>query len=105
MKKARALISFITAGFFGTVLATTTNAEEFDLSNASTAERMTYRRAVDAAVWAMSLLNFKIYRDALAGAGVGRIDVGCYSRVRDWRFQTATPNNTPNSSYFERHIA
>lgn len=105
MKKARALMTSIKAVLFGAVVATKANSEEFDLSNASIAERMTYHRAVDAAVWAMPLMNFKFYRDALAKAGVGPNDVGCNSKVQDWRFQTTTPNNTPNSSFCERHIA
>ena len=33
-------------------------------------------------------------RDALADAGVGPNDVGYYSKLQDWQFQTATPNNT-----------
>lgn len=51
-------------------------------------------RAVDAVVWAMPMMNFKFYRDALIEAGVGPNDVGYFSKVQDWRFQTATPNNT-----------
>ena len=69
-------------------------AEEFDVQKASLADRMTYHRAIDAAVWAMPLTNFKFYRDALADAGVGPGDVGYYSKLQDWRLQTATPNNT-----------
>ena len=57
-------------------------------------QRMTHHRAIDAAVWAMPLMNYKFYRDALIDAGVGPNDVGYYSKVQDWRFQTATPNNT-----------
>ena len=57
-------------------------------------ERMTHHRAIDAAVWAMPLMNFKFYRDALVDAGVGANDVGYYSKVQNWKFQTATPNNT-----------
>jgi hypothetical protein len=67
---------------------------EFDLQKASMQDRMTYHRAVDAAVWAMPLMNFKFYRDALALAEVGPNDVGYFSELQDWRFQTATPNNT-----------
>jgi hypothetical protein len=66
----------------------------FDLQSADTHDRMTYHRAIDAAVWAMPLMNFKFYRDALADAGVGPNDVGYFSQLQDWRFQTATPNNT-----------
>ena len=69
-------------------------AEEFDLQKADLNTRMTYHRAIDAAVWAMPLMNFKFYRDALADAGVGQSDVGYFSKLQDWRFQTATPNNT-----------
>jgi len=57
-------------------------------------ERMLHHRAIDAAVWAMPLMNFKSYRDALADVGVGPNDVGYFSKLQDWRFQTATPNNT-----------
>jgi hypothetical protein len=60
----------------------------------STSQRMTHHRAIDAAVWAMPLMNFKFYRDALANAGVGPGDVGYFSKLQDWKFQTATPNNT-----------
>ena len=57
-------------------------------------DRMIHHRAIDAAVWAMPLMNFKFYRDALADAGVGANDVGYFSKLQDWKFQTATPNNT-----------
>jgi len=69
-------------------------AEEFDLQQANLSDRMTYHRAIDSAVWAMPLMNFKFYRDALADAGVDPNDVGYFSKLQDWRFQTATPNNT-----------
>ncbi|WP_353329468.1 DUF1254 domain-containing protein [Phaeobacter sp. NW0010-22] len=55
---------------------------------------MTYHRAVDATVWVMPLMNFKFYIDALAQAGVEPNDIEYNSKVQDWRFQTATPNNT-----------
>ena len=38
--------------------------------------RMTHHRAIDAAVWAMPLMNYKFYRDALIDNGVGANDVG-----------------------------
>jgi hypothetical protein len=69
-------------------------AAQFDVREADIADRMTYHRAVDAAVWAMPLMNFKFYRDALADAGVMANDIGYFSQLQDWRFQTATPNNT-----------
>jgi hypothetical protein len=69
-------------------------ASEFDLSKADTHDRMTYHRAIDAAIWAMPLMNYKFWMDSLAENGVGPNDVGYNSKVQDWRFQTATPNNT-----------
>lgn len=68
--------------------------QEFDLHKADVHDRMFYHRAVDAVVWAMPLMNFKFYRDALADAGVGPNDIGYFSKLQDWKFQTATPNNT-----------
>ncbi len=57
-------------------------------------EQILHSRAIEAVVWAMPLMNFKFYRDALIDAGVGPNDIGYFSKVQDWRFQTATPNNT-----------
>jgi len=68
--------------------------QDFDLQKADVHDRMIYHRAIDAAVWAMPLMNFKFYRDALAEAGVGPNDVGYFSKLQNWKFQTATPNNT-----------
>jgi hypothetical protein len=56
--------------------------------------QMFHSRAVEAVVWAMPLLNFKEFRDAHAAAGVGPNDVAYFSRIQNWKFQTATPNNT-----------
>ena len=69
-------------------------AQRFDLQKADVRDRMIYHRAIDAAVWAMPLMNYKFYRDALIDAGVRANDVGYFSKIQDWRFQTATPNNT-----------
>ncbi len=65
------------------------NSQEQDIR-----DRMLHSRSVDAVVWAMPIMNFKFYRDALIEAGVGPNDVGYFSKIQDWRFQTATPNNT-----------
>jgi hypothetical protein len=57
-------------------------------------ERVLHHRAIEAVVWAMPLLNFKGYRDGLAAVGVGYNDVSYNSKVQNWKFQTATPNDT-----------
>jgi len=69
-------------------------AQRFNLEKADVHNRMLYHRAIDAAVWAMPLMNFKFYRDALVGARVGTNDIGYFSKIQNWKFQTATPNNT-----------
>ena len=43
----------------GMVLTAQVNAEEFDLQKADVHNRMIYHRAIDAAVWAMPLMNYK----------------------------------------------
>jgi len=64
-------------------------------------ERMLHHRAIDALVWAMPLLNFKQFRDGHMDLGVGYNDIAYYSKVQDWKFQTATPNNTtPYNNFF-----
>jgi hypothetical protein len=55
---------------------------------------MLHYRAIDAVVWAMPLLNFRGYRDGLTAVGVGYNDVSYNSKVQNWKFQTATPNDT-----------
>jgi hypothetical protein len=60
----------------------------------TTRERVLHHRAMEAVIWAMPMMNYKFYRDALIDAGVGPNDVGYYSKLQDWKFQTATPNNT-----------
>jgi hypothetical protein len=55
---------------------------------------MFHHRAVDAVVWAMPLLNFKGFRDGHKAVGVGYNDIAYHSKVQNWKFQTATPNDT-----------
>ena len=57
-------------------------------------DRMFHHRAIETVVWAMPLLNFKQYRDGHKDLGVGRNDIAYYSKIQDWKFQTATPSHT-----------
>ncbi len=57
-------------------------------------DRMFHHRSIDAVVWAMPLLNFKGFRDGHAAVGVGYNDIAYHSKVQNWKFQTATPNDT-----------
>jgi hypothetical protein len=56
--------------------------------------RVYEQRAFEAAVWSMSLMNYKTARDAAFGAGMTYNDVGYYATMQDWKFQVATPNDT-----------
>jgi len=64
-------------------------------------DQMLYSRSVEAVVWAMPILNFKTFRDGHAALGVGLNDIAYHSKIQDWKFQTATPNNTtPYVNFF-----
>ncbi len=64
-------------------------------------ERVMHYRAIDSVVWAMPLLNFKQFRDGHKALGVKQNDIAYYGKIQDWKFQTATPNNTtPYVNFF-----
>jgi len=58
-------------------------------------DRMVERRAIEAAVWGMPIVNFQAMRDGLKkDAGVGFNDVAYNSKVQTWRLRVTTNNNT-----------
>ncbi len=64
-------------------------------------DRMFHHRAIDTVVWAMPLLNFKKFRDGHKALGVKQNDIAYHTKIQDWKFQTATPNNTtPYVNFF-----
>ena len=64
-------------------------------------ERVMHYRAIDSVVWAMPLLNFKTFRDGHKAIGAGYNDIAYHSKIQDWKFQTATPNDTtPYVNFF-----
>ena len=64
-------------------------------------DRVMHYRAIDAVVWAMPLLNFKQFRDGHEALGVNQNDIAYHTKIQDWKFQTATPNNTtPYVNFF-----
>src|ERR1700750_3399314 len=56
------------------------------------AERMLHRRAVEAVIWGMPLVNFDLMFRAMAKAGGDWNQVAYWSRLPDWKIQTLTPN-------------
>jgi hypothetical protein len=81
---ARAFVAFTAVMVLFTALAV-----------ADVKDRMVERRAVEAAVWGMPIVNFQAMRDGLKkDAGVGYNDVAYNSKVQTWRLRTTTNNNT-----------
>lgn len=67
-----------------------------DDSRRDIVERGIFRRAVEAAVWAMPAVNFELMREVLAS---GKSNEFVYwSQLLDWRNQTLTPN--PDLIYY-----
>ena len=94
--KARSLRAAFTALLMLTIGLSSANAQEQTIH-----ERMFHHRAIESVVWAMPLLNFKQYREGHRALGVGQNDIAYYSKMQDWKFQTATPNNTtPMINFF-----
>ena len=53
------------------------------------------RRAVEAAIWGMPLVNLWAMRERFeTDAGVGPNTIAYFSRPMDWKLQVTTPNNT-----------
>ena len=76
-------------------------AAQADPSEQTISERVLHYRAIDSVVWAMPLLNFKQFRDGHRALGVGQNDIAYHTKIQDWKFQTATPNNTtPYVNFF-----
>src|SRR4051812_9267227 len=69
-----------------------------DAAQASLAERSLGRRAVEAVVWGIPIVNFDLMFQAFAGLGGQMNQIVYWSQLLDWKNQTTTPN--PNSVYF-----
>jgi hypothetical protein len=81
----------LTAGLIAAILMISNVA--FALADVK--DRMVERRAIEAAVWGMPIVNFQAMRDGLKkDAGVGYNDVAYNSKVQTWRLRMTTNNNT-----------
>jgi len=77
----------------------TTAAQSF--SSDDLARRTIRRRAVEAAIWGMPLVNFDAMRQAyLRDAGAKYNDVIYWSKPSDWKNQVTTPNASTNYVMF-----
>lgn len=100
MKIRRFISSHLTAAVVA-VSIMSAGVGKVDAQGETISERMFHSRAIEAVVWAMPLLNFKGFRDGHASVGVGYNDIGFHSKVQNWKYQTATPNDTtPYISFY-----
>jgi hypothetical protein len=67
------------------------------ISPAELTARMVHRRAVEAAIWGMPIVNFDLMYQAMARIKGTFNQIIYWSRLADWKNQTLTPN--PDSIY------
>jgi hypothetical protein len=88
---------------FSTMLAVSPLAQQAppsSLSSTELAERTTYRRAVEAAIWGMPIVAMDAIRQGfLRDMGARLNDIVFYSKPADWKFQTTTPNASTHYIY------
>jgi hypothetical protein len=71
-----------------------------DLNN-----RLLHRRAVEAVIWGMPLVNTDAMRQAyFRDVGATYNDICFFSKPADWRFQVTTPNASTNYVYFNFNL-
>src|SRR5215468_1869566 len=66
-------------------------------SNDTLAQRTVERRAVEAVIWGMPVVNYDLMRQALIKAGGAENQIVYWSRLLTWKNQTLTPN--PDTVY------
>ena len=77
-------------------LTTTALAQSY--SNDDLARRAVERRAIEAMIWGMPVVNYDLMYQAMVNAAKGKFNQIVYwSRLPDWKNQTLTPN--PDSIY------
>jgi hypothetical protein len=83
------------------VMCTAASAPAQPFSPADLTRRTIERRAVEAAIWGMPLVNFDAMRQAyFRDAGAQYNDVMYWSKPSDWKNQTTTPNHSTNYVMF-----
>ncbi len=75
----------------------TASTQNTPFSAADLAARTKHRRAVEAAVWGIPIVNYDLMFQAFARLGGAMNQIVYWSTLLDWKNQTLTPN--PNSIY------
>src|ERR1700758_3891857 len=64
--------------------------------------RAVHRRAVEAVIWGMPMVNYDLMLQAATRIGCGQNQIIYWSRLPDWKNQTLTPN--PDAIYLKPFI-
>jgi hypothetical protein len=84
-----------------TGVAAAASANVADFSAEELARRTVERRAVEAVIWGMPVVNTDAMRQAyFRDVGAKYNDICYFSKPADWRFQVTTPNASTNYVYF-----
>ena len=83
----------------GTISALATKST---FSTAELTARTIHRRAVEAVIWGMPVVNFDLMYQAMVRANGSSNQIVYWSRLPDWKIQTLTPN--PDAIYFTPFI-
>jgi hypothetical protein len=82
-----------------------TLAHAQNTSPSDLARRAVERRAVEATIWGIPLVNTDAMRQAyLRDVGAKYNDICFFSKPADWRFQVTTPNASTNYVYFNFNL-
>jgi hypothetical protein len=80
-----------------------THAQNFSPDDLT--RRTVERRAVEAAIWGMPLVNTDAMRQAyFRDVGARYNDICYFSKPQDWKFQVTTPNASTNYVYFNYNL-
>src|SRR5712671_3006828 len=87
------------------LICTSSLAQTQNFSPEDLARRTIERRAVEAAIWGMPLVNTDAMRQAyFRDVGAKYNDICFFSKPADWRFQVTTPNASTNYVYFNFNL-
>jgi len=87
------------------LICTSASAQTRDFSSEELARRTIERRAVEAAIWGMPLVNTDAMRQAyFRDVGAKYNDICYFSKPQDWKFQVTTPNASTNYVYFNFNL-
>src|SRR6478736_751116 len=87
------------------LVCTSVSAQTQNFSSEDLARRTIERRAVEAAIWGMPLVNTDAMRQAyFRDVGAKYNDICYFSKPADWHFQVTTPNASINYIYFNCNL-